>query len=117
MFAAYEAAVVPLQLNPQSRQPDLNRKPAVYETAALPLRYGGRKWTTGNDPAPSAWKADMLPVTPCPHMPKNGISNFPFGRLVNGVDSPAFQEKILPLDSRDRTWDPLLVRQMLSQLS
>ena len=43
MFAAYEAAVVPLQLNPQSRQPDLNRKPAVYETAALPLRYDGRK--------------------------------------------------------------------------
>ena len=43
MFAAYGAAVVPLQLNPQSRQPDLNRKPAVYETAALPLRYDGRK--------------------------------------------------------------------------
>ena len=43
VFAAYGAAVVPLQLNPQSRQPDLNRKPAVYETAALPLRYDGRK--------------------------------------------------------------------------
>ena len=94
MFAAYEAAVVPLQLNPQSRQPDLNRKPAVYETAALPLRYDGRKWTTGNDPAPPVWKTGMLPITPCPHMPEIGTSNiFPLGRLDNGVDSPSLMGK------------------------
>ena len=94
VFAAYEAAVVPLQLNPQSRQPDLNRKPAVYETAALPLRHDGRKWTTGNDPAPPVWKTGMLPITPCPHMPEIGTSNiFPFGRLVNGVDSPSLMGK------------------------
>ena len=118
MFAAYEAAVVPLQLNPQSRQPDLNRKPAVYETAALPLRHDGRKWTTGNDPAPPVWKTGMLPVTPCPYMPEIGTSNIsPSAALLTGLTPRALWEKNSRLDSRDRTWDPLLVRQMLSQLS
>ena len=58
VFAAYEAAVVPLQLNPQSRRPDSNRQPADYKSAALPLRH-------------------------------DGIDRFPFGRLVNGGDSPS----------------------------
>ena len=57
--------------------------------ARLILRYDGGKWTTGNDPAPPVWKTGMLPITPCPHMPENGIDNFHFGRLVDGVDSPA----------------------------
>ena len=36
----------------------------------------------------------MLPITPCPHMPEIGTSNiFPFGRLVNGVDSPSLMGK------------------------
>ena len=52
------------------------------------------KWTTGNDPAPPVWKTGMLPVTPCPHMPEISTSNiFPFGRLVNGVDSPSLMGK------------------------
>ena len=54
----------------------------------------GKKWTTGNDPAPPVWKTGMLPITPCPHMPEIGTSNiFPFGRLVNGVDSPSLMGK------------------------
>ena len=112
MFAAYEAAVEPLQRNPQSRHPDLNREPAVSIVQLRchfrarcarhlcprfardsTLRHDGGKWTTGNDPAPPVWKTGMLPITPCPHLPKNGISRFPFGRLVNGVDSPSLMGK------------------------
>lgn len=41
---------------------DLNHRPTVYETVALPLSYDGEERATGIEPVTAAWKAEMLPL-------------------------------------------------------
>ena len=71
-----------------------NQQPADYKSAALPLsQWSKLKWRLrrGSNPRPPAWQA---------------------GTLTNWATEPYDGG-----NNRDRTCDPLLVRQMLSQLS
>ena len=93
------------------RHPDLNRGVRVLQTLALPLGYGAdfplrenkkqrgnRVWSGKRDSNPrhSPWQGDALPLS------YSRIFMIP--RCIGG-------------NNRARTCDPLLVRQMLSQLS
>lgn len=47
-------------LNVLSREWDLNPRPAVYETAALPLSYLGLLWSINSDQAPMYTRTPKL---------------------------------------------------------
>ena len=61
----------------QSLPSDSNRQPSDYETDALPIAPERLKSVTGIEPVSSAWKAEVLAVTPHGHIRGFGRRTLP----------------------------------------
>ena len=100
------------------RHPDLNWGIRVLQTRALPLGYvanwSGRR---GSNSLPPPWQGGALPDELHPQMATpNGLE--PSTSSVTGWRANRLHHRaVFGGNNRARTCDPLLVRQMLSQLS
>ena len=106
------------------RHPDLNRGIADLQSTALPLGYGaiwsGRR---GSNSLPPPWQGGALPDELRPHLwcPRSESNqrhaDFQSAALPTELQGQTYAVANDGGNNRARTCDPLLVRQMLSQLS
>ena len=120
-------------------RPDLNRRITVLQTGALPLGYVTRFWSglRGSNPPPPPWQGGALPNELNPRgvcfiltwrlgwgsnprplaWQASALTNWATKPSSVKLSSKAIAFNLTGGKYRARTYDPLLVRQMLSQLS